>query len=215
MSPRARRGRSSHYGRLVRGCHPDSSAAVGYARGRLENELPGWLRYHDLEHTAGLVVPAAELLAADLALAPTDRDLLVTAAWFHDIGFVERYEDNEEVAIRVVREVLPTFDYSPDQVDAVAGAIWATRVPQSPATPLAEVMCDADLFVLGTDRFFERNEALRDELEIAGTAFSDAQWLRTQIAFLESHRYFTAPAKQRNDATKAANLAEVERRLED
>jgi uncharacterized protein len=192
---------------------PDSCSAIAYARRRLETELPEWLRYHDLEHTTGFVVPAADLLAVDLALAPTDRALLVTAAWFHDIGFVERYEDNEEVAIRVVREVLPTFRFSDEQVDAVAGAIWATRVPQLPDTPLAEAMCDADLFTLGTDRFFDRNEALREELEIVGVVYTDAQWLRSQMAFLESHRYFTTPAKRRNDAAKAANLAEVRRRL--
>jgi uncharacterized protein len=74
-------------------------------------------------------------------------------------------------------------------------------------------MCDADLFLLGSDRFASREQALRTELAHAGRAFSDAEWDRNQLQFLGAHRYFTQSARASNDATKAANLEMLRNRL--
>ncbi len=197
----------------VSGGEPDFLGAQAHARRRLETELPAWLLYHDLEHTVGLVAPAAALLADDVGLDSVGRGLVVTAAWFHDIGFVERYDENEVVALRVAREALPGFGFTPEQVEAVVVAIWATRIPQEPDSLLAEVLCDADLFVLGVDRFTEREVALREELELTGVVETDDEWNARQLRFLEEHRYFTDAARRRNDAGKEQNVAMVRSRL--
>ena len=77
---------------------------------------------------------------------------------------------------------------------------------------MAEIVCDADLFVLGTERFFERDARLRDELAASGTTYADAAWDERQLSFIERHRYFTDAARRRNDPTKAANARELRRR---
>ena len=135
----------------------EASRAAEVARHILESRLPSWLRYHDLTHTTELVVPAAELLAADENLDDDDRRSAVTAAWFHDIGFVERYEDNEEMAAALAEEELVRVGVDAEAIALVAGAILSTRLPQRPEGVVAEIVCDADLFVLGTERFFERD----------------------------------------------------------
>lgn len=192
----------------------DVQAAIRYARGHLAAHLPPWLRYHDLAHTEELVAPASELLACEEGFDARDAGLALTAAWFHDIGFTEQYLANEPVAIEHCRAVLPGFGFGPHDVEAVAAAIAATAVPQRPQDRVAEVVCDADLFVLGTERFFDREVALRTELAQAGIEHSDESWDRAQIAFLEQHAYFTRSAKARNDARKAANLAAVRARAD-
>jgi uncharacterized protein len=191
---------------------PDLVLAIAHARRTLEQGLPRWLRYHDLAHTEIYVAPPAALLADDLQLDPIDRALVLTAAWYHDLGFIERYDDNEDIAVAFAREVLPGFGYSAGQVEVVADAIWSTRVPQDPRSAVAEVVCDADLFVLGTDQFFERERALRTELAEAGQPRGDAVWDRDQIAFVAEHHYFTAAARNRNDAGKATNLERLRQR---
>jgi uncharacterized protein len=191
----------------------DVDGAVTYARTRLAEELPGWLRYHDLAHTEALVVPSAQRLAADLGVTGRDLELLVTAAWFHDLGFIVRYERNEDDAIAIAAEALPGFGYSPEDVAIVVDIIGATRLPQQPSTLLQEIMCDADLFVLGTDHFTEREQRLRAELAQVGETYTDVAWWRYQETFVENHRYFTHAARAANDATKADNLRVLRERL--
>ncbi len=158
------------------------------------------------------MVPAAELLAADENLDDDDPRSAVTAAWFHDIGFVERYEDNEEMAAALAEEELVRVGVDAGAIALVTGAILATRLPQRPVGIVAEIVCDADLFVLGTERFFERDARLREELAASGTTSADADWDERQLSFIERHRYFTEAARRRNDPTKAANARELRRR---
>ena len=42
--------------------------------------------------------------------------LLRTAAYFHDLGFVEQREQHEAIGARVAAETLPRFGYRPDQI---------------------------------------------------------------------------------------------------
>lgn len=192
---------------------PDVAAAIAYARHRLATEIPEWLVYHGLHHTAHEVVPAARRLAEGEALDAHARDLVIVGAWFHDLGFVEQYDRNEWIAARMARDVLPGFGFAEHDVDVVAGVIEATEVPQRPTSLLQEVMCDADLFLLGTKQFPDRNQQLRAELAHSGRSFSDAEWDRNQLEFLAAHQYFTASARASNDAIKASNVELLRGRL--
>jgi HD superfamily phosphodiesterase len=49
------------------------------------------LLYHDLDHTKG-VVAAATRIANHYQLSDEDFFVVVTAAWFHDIGYLYRQE---------------------------------------------------------------------------------------------------------------------------
>ena len=84
-------------------------AAAAYALGRLESELSPALSYHSVDHTNADVVPAATRLAADEGIEGNDLRNLVTAAWFHDLGFIEQRTGHEGVGARIASEVLPGF----------------------------------------------------------------------------------------------------------
>ena len=72
---------------------PDFERAKEYALKRLEKELPPDLLYHNLEHTRDIVVPAVERLAAMEGIEGEALLLLRTAAYYHDLGFVEHRLD--------------------------------------------------------------------------------------------------------------------------
>jgi uncharacterized protein len=185
---------------------PDFEQAQQYALTRLERDLSPNLFYHSLQHTRDDVLPATERLAALEGLEGESLLLLRTAALFHDLGFVERYADNEVVAARLATEVLPQWGYTPKQVQAIDGMIMATRLPQAPRTPLEEILADADLDVLGRKDFFDRNQALRAEMAAHSRPVSDHDWYDQQLRFLQGHHYFTASARRLRDAQKGRNL---------
>lgn len=186
---------------------PDLTGALGYALARLERELPPWLVYHSLAHTRDEVVPAVALLAARSGVAGPDLLLLLTAAHYHDIGYVVQGHDHEAAGVRIARAVLPRFGYDAGQIRAIAGMIMATRLPQRPAGPLEELLADADLDLLGRESFLERNGDLRRELAAHGAPVGDAEWLAGQLRFISRHRYWSGAARALRDQGKERNRA--------
>lgn len=68
----------------------------------------------------------------------------------------------------------------------------ATQMPQKPEGLLQQIVCDADLYHLGTDKFPERNKILRKEIEaIKHLEISKQQWREKNIEMLQSHQYHT------------------------
>ncbi len=173
----------------------DYEGAKALALERLERELSPELTYHNLFHTRDDVVPAVQRLAAMSRVSEEESKLLEVAAAYHDLGFVVQRQEHERLGAELAAEMLPAFGFSLAQVAAIQGMIMATQLPQSPQTPLEEILADADLDVLGRDDFLPRNEALQTEMASSGVSVSTEQWIRSQLRMLENHRYFTAAAR--------------------
>lgn len=186
-----------------------------YAEQRLEKELPPNLVYHRIAHTREEVVPAVETLAGMEGLKGKSLNLLRTAAWFHDLGYVENAIYHELISARIAVQVLPSFGFHEDEVEIVRWAILATALPQSPTSLLDRILMDADLDVLGRTDFMPRNADLRNELASLGKEFTDKEWYAAQLKFVEGHTYFTPSARSRRDAQKAMNIADLKNTLED
>jgi uncharacterized protein len=184
----------------------DYERAKGYALGRLAGELSPHLAYHSLRHTRDDVLPAVLRLAQASGVNGDALLCLATAALFHDIGFLVAYDDHETHGIAVARGALPEFGYSAAQVAVIVELIAATRMPQQPTSPLAELLCDADLDVLGREDFWDVNRLLLAETEYyRGQAMDEAEWLASQLRFLEEHVYFSTAAQILRDAGKVRN----------
>jgi len=193
------------------GTQPDFARA--YALARLERELSPALYYHSVTHTRDDVAVAVERLAAQEGVADEALLLLRTAAYFHDIGFVEQREQHELIGARMASEVLPHFGYRPDQIALIHGMIMATRLPQMPHTLLERILADADLDVCGRDDFLMLNGCLRAELAASGSATGDREWYSGQLSFLQTHRYWTAAARGTRNQVKRANIVALEQLL--
>lgn len=178
----------------------------------LETQLSPKLLYHSINHTID-VTQAVERLAIMEGITDEDLFLLKSAATYHDAGFVEQYEDNEEIGMRLAREILPKYGYTQEQIDVIDGLISATKIPQSPTTHLQQIMCDADLDYLGRDDFHDIASLLRRELREHGKLDSDRKWDEIQLAFLNQHTYFTDSAIRLRQEKKEKHIAEIEVRL--
>ena len=173
----------------------DWEKAIEHILLRMKNELPDSLHYHTLEHTLEVMSSAREI-AREEGVAEKDLVLLMTAAAFHDCGFITTYKNHEEVGCDVSRATLPRFGYNSDQIEIICKIIMATRVPQNATTLLEQVLCDADLNYLGTEKYPDISSFLLRELQANGAHLSPEEWLDFQISFLETHQYHTNYCKK-------------------
>lgn len=171
-----------------------AQAAGSFIINKLQNELPPYLTYHNVEHTKQVLKHALEIAAAE-NITGEELDILSTAALFHDAGFIEKYTGHEEVSCRIAKKYLPQFDYSAKEIEEICELIIATKIPQTPKNRLAEILCDADLYYLGTDDYGIIAKKLYSEFLKQGLVKDRMDWQRHQIAFLESHQYFTEIAR--------------------
>ncbi len=186
----------------------DFERAKAYALKHLSESLDPRLTYHSLWHTQHDVVPAAARLAHAEALPAEAQQLLLTAAWYHDIGFLVQRADHEDAGVQIAQEVLPNFGYTPDQIGQIAGMIMATKLPQSPQTALEELMADADLDSIGRPNdFLLTSGGLRNELAAFGSEIPIIEWYRRQKEFLKTHSYWRDSAHALRDAGKQQNIA--------
>lgn len=190
---------------------PNYKAAIAYAIETLNSGIPEFLTYHSVWHTTDDVLPAAMLFAKISGIGEDEQRLLEVAAAFHDIGFVYTLEEHERKGAAVVAEVLPHYQFAAEQIARIQKLILSTRLPQSPQDLLEMILADADLDLLGRDDFFERNRALRQELDNLGKGVSDKAWYEGQLKFLEGHEYFTAAAEQVRGAGKRQHIIEYKK----
>ncbi len=179
----------------------------------LSNKLSKSIRFHTLQHTEE-VVAACEKLAEYHQLSDNDRFAVVLAAWFHDTGYTNGIaNDHESRSIELATEFLSGHAASEELKNKVIGCINATRIPQSPATTIERIICDADLFHLGTDDFKEKNSLLREEYkEFSGRDISKKDWRKINIRFLEGHTYKTVYGKEKLQPVKELHLAELKQK---
>lgn len=185
--------------------------AYSFLIARLETELPTYLHYHNAGHTKD-VIAATENLAHEENVSERDLTILKTAALFHDCGFLETYTDHEEISCDMAKKWLPQFGYSQEVINEICELILATKLPQRPKTKLAEIICDADLYYLGTDKYFVGANNLFKELHEAGFVKDREEWRKEEIKFVEKHEYFTATAKNTLSAKLKKTLQQLKKR---
>lgn len=190
-------------------------AAEDHARAVLTTQMPDWAVYHTYEHTVE-TVEAARTIAEGSKLDRNETEIVLLAAWLHDIGFSRDPRDHEEGSARMAREFLGGLGYPAEKTEAVAKCILATRTPHHPSNLPEQVLCDADLAHLGRKRFFEKNALVRLELERRdGAPIAEAEWLEQCTAFVASHRFHTRFAREEYQERKLKNLLRLQEQLRD
>jgi len=178
----------------------------------LRRELSPMLTYHGVHHTID-VHEVCCFYIDHYGIKGRDAELLKIAAMGHDIGFTQTYKDHEEAGAAITRVIMGKHGYSESDMDLVAELILATKIPQSPDSFLAKVICDADLDYLGRDDFNSIGATLKDEWDNYDIIPDvHERFDKIQIGFLTSHSYHTDYAVTHRRPKKLDNLAEVEAR---
>ncbi len=168
--------------------------------------------YHNINHVKE-VVKAAEEIGKAVGLTDEELEVVMIAAWFHDIGFYKGQEGHEKKSVKIAEEFLLKNDYSREKTDQVRSCILATKVPQNPGNKLDKVLCDADLYHLGSSRFIEKSRELWDESKAKDTGLEFYEWLKSSRDFLKTHHYHTSYARKILGPKKAENLRQLEEKI--
>ncbi len=189
------------------------SAAQDFVTDLLINKLDKSIHFHTLQHTQE-VLTASETMADYYHLEDEDRYALMLAAWFHDTGYSGgKAMGHENVSSELATKFLNEHKVNPQVINKVIGCINATRLPQTPHTLIEQIICDADLFHLGTSDFKGKNKLLREELNDFGSLdLSKKDWRKKNIEFLSKHAYFTSYAKENLDPLKQVFLQELSKK---
>ena len=178
-----------------------------------KKELPKHLSYHSIDHIKDVYNSSKRIGNAE-NISSEDMTLLLTAALFHDSGFIERAKEHEKLSCKIARQYLPQYNYNPIQIDKICGMIMATKLPQTPLNILEEIICDADLDYLGRDDFFTIGDRLFTELSMYGIINNENDWNKLQISFLEKHHYFTKTAILLRQSKKDEHLHLLKQKIQ-
>ncbi|CAN5551603.1 hypothetical protein BH10BAC3_BH10BAC3_38960 [soil metagenome] len=170
------------------------------------HETPA-LAYHNITHTK-MVVSKAGQIARHYQLNDHDFFVVTTAAWFHDAGYYTTGARGHELSGAAIAEKFLTIQKAlPATIEAVGNCIIATTLPQSPQSLLEQIVCDADLFHLGTDDFSDCNKLMRKEAELlSGQKISKTDWRKGTMILFESHHFHTDYVRTLLNDKKAENL---------
>lgn len=173
------------------------------------------LVYHNLPHTQG-VVKAASQIADHYQLNERDYFVVVAAAWFHDAGYYVDYTDHESRGAELAASYLDGLGVDESIISEIRQCILATRMPQAPHNLLQQIVCDADLFHLGTSEFPDKNKLMRKEAELKkGLTINKDEWRLGTIRLLENHHYFTNYCQLLLNDTKQENLNRLKGKAEE
>ncbi len=186
--------------------HYRSEQVIKQIFSELSTKLQPKLTYHSLSHTS-MVMRDAKFLAHKLHVNDQDIELMLIAICFHDYGFIWSSENHEERGCLEARNLLPRVGFKDEEITIICGMIMATKIPQTPKTLLEQIVCDADLFYLGTPYYFQISNLFEAELTNLGILKDYAKWLHIQIRFLENHNYHTTIAKELLNNQKQQTLS--------
>jgi predicted metal-dependent HD superfamily phosphohydrolase len=155
-------------------------------------------------------VNAAVEIANHYRLNDLDYFIVVTAAWFHDIGYYTDPARHEERGAEEATIFLKRKGVEETTVQTIANCIRATRMPQTPETMLEKIVADADLYHLGTSKFNEINKGIRKEfIALHNIDISKEEWRNKTIRLLETHQYHTDYCRLLLNDTKAKHLEKL------
>lgn len=180
---------------LIRACH------------QMLSKQRSELCYHNLAHTKGVVAAVSAL--------PWGQDILIPAAYLHDLGYAESAEGHEAIAIAWAKEKLPEWEFEEEQIDEICQAIAATQVGQCPSTELGAYLKDADISYSLSSHFWSRGSLLRQEWALEkGQVYSDIEWLQLQAQFLKQLQFFSPWGQHYLEPLRRYYLQQVAERLQ-
>ncbi|BAO76011.1 Pycsar system effector family protein [Winogradskyella sp. PG-2] len=183
--------------------------AEKYVTSYLNENLDPSFVYHNLAHTQRVVAKAIEL-TNESDLSEIEKQQVIIAAWFHDIGFTKTIEGHEKESAKIASEFLKLNNVSDESIKVIKELIQATQMHYKPKNKLEGYIRDADCAHLSSKNYADYAALLRKEWELTlDKKVSKQDWLQENISFLTSHSFNTDLATKKWEGRKSKNLASL------
>ncbi len=164
--------------------------AEKYVSELLRHDLPHIFYYHNLSHTKRVVRSAKEICLGE-NISKTDTDLVLLAAWLHDIGYINGCDNHEDKSVVLAIAFLEKNKVSSENIAVILNLISATKIDYKPINRLEYIIRDADSAHFGSKDYKDISELLRNEWEVAnGKVYANSEWAKENILFFTKHHHF-------------------------
>lgn len=172
----------------------------------LRENTPPYLGYHNLDHTRE-VVENAKRIAKHENFTPDETNILLTAAWFHDTGYVKTYSGHEQESIAIATGFLKKKKVDEAIIEVIANCIKATIYTQKPVSKIEKALRDADFMHLGKENYFEYAELIRREWNDAGVRIiKKGEFEEESVQMFHDHMFYTDYGRRELTGIKEKNL---------
>ena len=179
----------------------------------LTHELSEKCLFHTISHTLE-VLKNAETIGRFCKVNEEDLNLLRVAALFHDVGYVDAYDDHEIYSAKRAVDFLKEKNINENAINQVERAILATKTPQNPQDKISRILCDADLMNLTFDDYFEQVDLMREEWEKVGKAkLNSHQFYLNTLEFFRNHEYHSKYGKTILQPKKEKTERKIEKKI--
>ena len=187
--------------------------ARNFVMEKLDKELPDKYFYHNKKHTLDVLLNS-ETIADQSGLKEEDKRILQCSALFHDLGYIDGFDEHEAKSAAFAREFLQLKNIDTSIIEKVEQAIMATKIPQEPGNEISCILCDADLMYLSDDlHYFDEAELLRKEWIQTGKSFMNKkEFYKNSLKFFENHHYHTKYGKQVLSPVKEKIYREIQKK---
>lgn len=165
--------------------------------------------YHNIAHTQRVVEKTLELIEGE-AFSEVEKQALILAAWFHDVGYTVNPDNHEEESVAIATNFLKNEGVSEEIIGEVSRLIAITKMGVSPSTEVEKILKDADCSHVGSKNYSDFNELLRKERElVCDRTIKDVEWDDANLNFLTKHRFYTSKASKLWEKQKSKNIAQL------
>jgi len=176
----------------------------------LLNNLPQEYFYHNLQHTIE-VTEAAIDIGKQSGLNEKELEILQIAAWFHDTGFIEVYENHEEISVSIAEKFLRSKGYPEMDISRVSQLIRITEPSLNPLGLLEKVLKDADVLNIGTNDFFIKSVLLKNERDLLNnSSLNEKEWADLTYKFITETDFYTEYARKIFGEMRKHNIKQLE-----
>lgn len=190
-----------------------STKAEEFARDFAKKNIPKSYFFHSLPHFEE-TVKAAIGLAQEHNLSQDEIEDITVAMWFHDLGFRDGWQDHEDRSAEIAAEFLRKKNQHPEKIERITRYIAATRRTVEPKDLMEKIVRDADTAHIGRKSYFDALGRLRAEWEATrDQKFSEREWIKLNLDFLEEHQFYTTIAKNHYSERKRKNQLKLQKQL--
>ncbi len=181
-----------------------------YVTELLSDKLDSNYLYHNLRHTQRVVKSTKELVES-CEISDKEKEVLLIAAWFHDVGYIESHADHEEKSCEIADSFLRDHNIDDETIQNVCKTIRATKHVAQPESNIEKMLRDADSSHFSEDTYADTSELLRQELLRLGIVnYTSEEWRKENISMLSSeHQYFTVYAQREWQPKKLENIVKL------
>jgi predicted metal-dependent HD superfamily phosphohydrolase len=170
--------------------------------------------FHSIDHTENVVKRAQEI-AAHYKFGEKEVLAVYIAAWFHDTGHLFSGPlGHEEKSAEQMKVFMNSNMNDAELIRTVEECILATKRDKEPSNLLAQIVCDADTYHLGTKEFKKTNKLVRKEMSThEKKPMTKQEWDVKTLEFLEKHKYYTSYCQELLNKSKEENMNKLRQKI--